>query len=79
MLSKIASIICLLTLFYKNKNLRKKSDEYFEKLKSKSLPFRLKEILLLNAIDKNNLNEAYKKNEELKSSKLIFRIMIFII
>ena len=32
-------IICLHTaLFYKNKNLKEKSDEYFEKIEIKSLP-----------------------------------------
>ena len=68
-------IICLHTaLFYKNKKNKKKSDKYFKKIEIENFAsFRLKEILLLNAIEKKNHNEALKKNEELKKLKINFQ------
>ena len=68
-------IICLHTaLFYKNKKNKEKSDKYFKKIETeKFASFRLKEILLLNSIDKKNHNEVLKKNEELKKLKINFQ------
>ena len=68
-------IICLHTaLFYKNKKNKEKSDKYFKKIEVENFAsFRLKELLLLNAIDKKNHNEALKKNEELKKLKINFQ------
>ena len=68
-------IICLHTaLFYKNKKNKEKSEKYFEKIEVENFAsFRLKEILLLNAIDKNNHDEVFKKNEELKKLKINFQ------
>ncbi len=73
--SECIPIICLHTaLFYKNKKNKEKSDKYFEKIEIENFAsFRLKEILLLNAIDKKNHNEALKKNEELKELKINFQ------
>ncbi len=68
-------IICLHTaLFYKNKKNKEKSEKYFEKIEVENFSsFRLKEILLLNAIDKKNHDEVFKKNEELKKLKINFQ------
>ena len=68
-------IICLHTaLFYENKKNKEKSDKYFKKIEIENFAsFRLKELLLLNAIDKKNYNVAKKKNEELKKLKINFQ------
>ena len=73
--SECIPIICLHTaLFYKNKKNKEKSDKYFKKIEIENFAsFRLKEILLLNAIDKKNHNEVLKKNEELKKLKINFQ------
>ena len=56
-------IICLHTaLFYKNKKNKEKSEKYFEKIEIENFAsFRLKEILLLNAIDKKIMMKYLKK------------------
>ena len=68
-------IICLHTaLFYKNKKNKEKSEKYFEKIEVENFAsFRIKEILLLNAIEKKNHDEVFKKNEELKKLKINFQ------
>ena len=68
-------IICLHTaLFYKNKKNKEKSEKYFEKIEVENFAsFRIKEILLLNAIEKKKNDEIFKKNEELKKLKINFQ------
>jgi len=73
--SECIPIICLHTaLFYKNKKNKEKSDKYFEKIEIENFAsFRLKEIFLLNALDKEDHNKAFKENEELKKLKINFQ------
>ena len=61
-------------LFYKNKKNVEESDKYFKKIEQQNFSsFRLKEILILNALDNKNLEKADLKNEELKKLKINFQ------
>ena len=68
-------IICLHSaLFYKNKKNVEESDKYFKKIEQQNFSsFRLKEILILNALDNKNLEKADLKNEELKKLNINFQ------
>ena len=68
-------IICLHSaLFYRNKNKKLESNTFFNKIEQEEFAsFRLKEILILNAIENNEYENVLKKNEELKKFKINFQ------